>query len=92
MNKNFERIKKCINASSALPADKQSMLNAFANVADENLVDIAKLFEKEEKWVLMFNENRKMKVKAATTNDPVLWQEILDKEKKYLDDLTFGLD
>jgi len=89
---NYERIKACINASKAQPIDKQSMIDAFADVADENLIDIAKLFEKDEKWVIMFDENRKMKVRAATSSDPILWNEILEKEKRYIADLTYGLD
>jgi len=89
---NYERIKTSINAAQVEPADKDIMINVFAEVADENLADIANLFEKDPSWVMKFNDNRKAKQKAAASNDASLWQEILDQEKKYLQDLTFGLD
>jgi hypothetical protein len=92
MSKNYERIKASITASSVSAEDKKSMIDVFAEVADENLGDIANLFEKDISWVAKFDENRKMKHKAATTNDSSLWKEILEQEKKYLADLTYGLD
>lgn len=89
---NYERIKTSINAAMVEQGDKQTMIDVFAEVADENLADIANLFEKDPSWVMKFNDNRKAKQKAAASNDPSLWQEILDQEKKYLQDLTYNLD
>ena len=89
---NYERIKTSINASSVSDADKKSMVDVFAEVDDANLSDIAKLFEKDASWVEKFDQNRKAKMKAATSSDQSLWKEILEQEKKYLADLTYGLD
>jgi hypothetical protein len=89
---NYERIKTSINASPVADADKKVMADIFAEIADENLSDIAALFEKDGSWVEKFNDNRKMKQKAATSGDSSLWKEILEQEKKYLNDLTYGLD
>lgn len=89
---NYERIKNSINASLVDAGAKQSMIDVFAEVDDANLSDIANLFEKDPSWVMKFNDNRNAKQKAAAANDPALWQEILEQEKKYLQDLTYGLD
>jgi hypothetical protein len=92
MNPNYYRIKTAVNASTLPPEDKTSLINMFADIADENLIDIANLLNKDPQWIEKFNENRKMKIKAATSNDPSVWQELLEQEKKYLNDLTYGLD
>ncbi|MCC2630224.1 MAG: hypothetical protein K0S38_33 [Candidatus Paceibacter sp.] len=92
MNPNYDRIKTAVNASTLPPEDKTSLINMFADIADENLIDIANLLNKDPQWIEKFNENRKMKIKAATSNDPSVWQELLEQEKKYLNDLTYGLD
>jgi hypothetical protein len=92
MASHYERIKARIMASPAPDQDKKAMIDVFAQVEDANLADIANLFEKDRNWVEKFNNNRKAKQKAAAANDPTLWQEIIEQEKKYLQDLTFGLD
>jgi hypothetical protein len=92
MSKNYERIKASITASTIADTEKKIMIDIFAEVADENLGDIAGLFEKDVKWVDRVNESRKKKIKAAATGDESLWNEILEQEKKYLADLTYGLD
>jgi hypothetical protein len=89
---NYERVKTCVAASGVSADDMKTMIDIFAEVDDANLTDIAKLFEKDASWVHKFNDNRKAKQKAAAAGDPALWQEILEQEKKYLQDLTFGLD
>lgn len=89
---NYERIKTVIEASLVDAPEKQKMKDIFADIDDNNLSDIAELFEKDSSWVIKFNDNRKAKQKAAASNDPALWKEILDQEKKYLQDLTYGLD
>lgn len=89
---NYERIKTKIEASSISPEDKKLLTDIFAEVSDDSLVDIADLFDKSPSWVEKFNDNRKAKQKALTSNNPSLWSEILEQEKKYLKDLTFGLD
>jgi hypothetical protein len=88
---NYEKIKASVIASSVADSDKKVMLEVFAKVDEASLCDIAELFQKDKSWVDKFNENRKMKHKAAT-EDSSLWKEILEKEKKYLSDLTYGLD
>lgn len=89
---NYERIKAKVNASSISVEDKKTVLDMFAEVTDEALIDIADLFEESPHWVEKFNDNRKAKQRAVATNDPNLWREILEQEKKYLNDLTYGLD
>jgi hypothetical protein len=88
----FERIKAVVSASGLSHDDKKAVIDTFADVDDANLGDIAKLFEKDSSWVEKCNDNRMMKHKAVTSGDPDLWKEILEQEKKYLEDLTFGLD
>jgi hypothetical protein len=92
MSTNYESIKTAIQASSISDAEKKIMADIFANVADENLADIALLFNEDVKWVERVNESRKMKLKAAVTGDEKLWNEILEQQKKYINDLTYGLD
>ncbi len=89
---NYERIKACVHASDVSADDMKTMNDVFAEVDDRNLGDIADLFEKHKSWVGKFNDNRKAKQKAMTAADPALFAEILEQEKKYLQDLTYGLD
>jgi hypothetical protein len=89
---NYEKIKAVINASSLASQHKNELIDIFAEIDDNNLSDIANLFEKEKSWVEKFNDNRQAKLAAARKNDPSLWNEILEQEKKYLNDLTYGLD
>jgi hypothetical protein len=89
---NYERIKEKVEASSLEQQDKQIILDQFAEVSDETLEEIADLFEEKPVWVTIYNDNRKAKLKAAATGDASAAQEILEQEKKYLNDLTFGLD
>jgi hypothetical protein len=83
---NYEKIKAVINASSLASQHKNELIDIFAEIDDANL------FEKEKSWVEKFNDNRQAKLAAARKNDPSLWNEILEQEKKYLNDLTYGLD
>lgn len=89
---NHDRIKAQISASTILESDKQELNDIFAQISDDSLVDIADLFEKSPKWVQVFNDNRKAKQRAMTSRDQSLWQEILEQEKKYMSELTYGLD
>jgi hypothetical protein len=89
---NYERIKTKVQGSSIEQNDKQVILDLFADVADENLVEIADLFDEKPEWVGIFNENRKQKQQAFTSGDSAQLSTILEQEKKYLNDLTYGLD
>ncbi|MBX4197729.1 hypothetical protein KW782_00135 [Candidatus Parcubacteria bacterium] len=89
---NYERIKAKVQDSSIEQNDKQIILDFFAEVSDENLVEIADLFEQKPEWVKIFNDNRKAKLKAFASGDESELNEILEQEKKYLNELTYGLD
>lgn len=89
---NFERIKKAVEASTISVDDKTVISDLFAQVSDENLLDIADLFEKKSSWVSIFNDNRKKKIEAYSNGNQDAWNEILEQEKKYLEELTYGLD
>jgi uncharacterized pyridoxamine 5'-phosphate oxidase family protein len=90
--KNFDQIKMSIQSAMVPTEDKQVMIDIFAEVTDENLEEIAELFMKKPEWVSIFNENRKKKMEAYKTGDESLWTELIEQEKKYVQDLTFGLD
>jgi hypothetical protein len=89
---NYERIKAKVQESSLEQDDKQHILDQFAEVSDESLTEIAELFEDKPEWIGIYNENRKAKIKAFASGSESEKQEILEQEKKYLNDLTFGLD
>lgn len=89
---NYERIKAKVQESSLEQADKQHILDQFAEVDDEALMEIAELFEDKPEWIGIYNDNRKAKQKAFASGDSSAITEILEQEKKYLNDLTFGLD
>lgn len=92
MATNFEKIKACIDAETISIEDKKAMLDIFADVADNYLEDIAALLEKDASWIKKFNDNRIAKHQALTTHNMELWNQIISQEKKYLEDLTYGLD
>jgi len=89
---NFEKIRAAITSSSVPGEDKKYLIDFFADIDDDTLSGIAELFETKPDWVEKFNTNRKKKNEAASTGNNALWKEILEEEKKYLHDLTFGLD
>jgi hypothetical protein len=89
---NYERIKIKVQESTIDEADKQAILDQFVEVSDENLPEIADLFESKLEWVAIFNDNRKAKREAARSGDASKFKEILEQEKKYLNELTYGLD
>lgn len=89
---NFERVRAAIAASSVSDDHKKELSDIFAEVSDDCLADIADLFEQKGGWVEKFDENRTMKRDAASSGDPSAWQQILEREKKYLEELTYGLD
>ena len=89
---NFERVRACVSASAVPEKDKEFLMDVFAEVSDECLADIAKLFEEKGNWVEKFNENRIAKLKAFSSGDTAEFQKIIDQEKKYISDLTYGLD
>ncbi len=89
---NYERIKIRVQESSIEDADKQSILDQFAEVSDENLPEIAELFDSKPEWVGIFNDNRKAKREAVRSGDSSKFKEIIEQEKKYLNELTYGLD
>jgi hypothetical protein len=89
---NYERIKTKVMAAEMEENDKQQILDQFAEVADENLMEIADLFDEKPEWLRIFNDTRKSKQEAFASADESKLQTILEQEKKYLNDLTFGLD
>jgi hypothetical protein len=89
---NYDRIKVQVQASPLAQNEKQLITDMFAEIADEALENIANLFEKSPDWVEKFYENYSMKKKANDTKDTNLWKEIVEQEKKYLAEVTFGLD
>lgn len=89
---NFERVRSSISTSNISEQDKEHLIEIFTKVSDESLSGIAELFEQKGDWVAKFNENRCMKQEAVNSNDPTIWQKILEKEKQYLNELTYGLD
>ncbi|MDQ3014513.1 MAG: hypothetical protein M3Q73_01465 [bacterium] len=89
---NYERIKTKVQASPLEQADQQSILDQFAEVSDENLMEIADLFHDKPEWVEIYNNTRKQKMAAFASGDESALENILEQEKKYLEDLTFGLD
>lgn len=88
----YERIKKCVSAAPVDANDIKIMIDTFAEVDDASLEGIANLFEKDPKWVTLFNDNRKAKQTAMGAGDPALLQDIFEQEKKYIHDLTYALD
>jgi hypothetical protein len=88
----FETIKKLIQDSSLEAVDKQELVDTFAEISDESLEDIAKLLEKDPSWVIKFSDNRKKKKEAFATGSQDLWDQILEEEKKYIQEMTYGLD
>ncbi len=90
---NFERIHQAIVSRALIPHDdKQTMIDMFIDVNDEELDAIADLFDKKPEWVTVFNENRKKKQQAVASGDEKMWMEILEEEKKYMQDLMFDSD
>lgn len=89
---NFDRVKASVESSTVPESDKKFLMDVFAEVSDDCLADIAKLFEEKGNWVEKFNENRSAKLKAFSSGDTAEFQKIIDQEKKYIDDLTYGLD
>lgn len=89
---NFDRIKLAVSASNISDQDKEHLTEIFTKVSDDALSGIAELFEQNGDWVAKFNENRCMKQDAVNSGDPSIWQKILEKEKQYLNELTYGLD
>ncbi len=89
---NFDRVKACVDSSAISVDDKKFLMDVFAEVSDDCLADIAKLFEEKGNWVEKFNENRSAKIKAFSSGDTAEFQKIIDQEKKYIEDLTYGLD
>ena len=79
-------------ASTVPDEEKKFLIDIFAEVSDECLADIAKLFEEKGNWVEKFNENRSAKLKACASGDTEAFKKILEQEKKYIDDLTYNLD
>ncbi|MES2436881.1 MAG: hypothetical protein V4519_02625 [Patescibacteria group bacterium] len=92
MSTNYERIKVCVASSTISDTDKKYITDLFAEVADQNLAEIAELFESKPKWVAMFNDNRKKKQEAYASGDASAWQSILEEEKKMMDDLLYDRD
>ncbi len=89
---NFNRVRAQVMASSVPETDKRFLIDIFAEVSDDCLADIAKLFEEKGDWVAKFNENRLAKMQAFKSGNPAELQKIIDQEKKYIEDLTYGLD
>jgi len=90
--KNFDRIKAAIDDSSVDSVDKMMLVDYFAGIPDDSLKNIADLFEKKGDWVAKFNDNRKKKQEALQSGNRALWKEIMEEEKKYLSEMTYGLD
>jgi hypothetical protein len=89
---NFETIRGLIQNSALSTDDKQKLIDVFADMPDEALLDTAKLLEKDSTWIEKISENRKKKEEALTTGNMDLWNEIIQEEKQYLTDLTYDLD
>jgi hypothetical protein len=89
---NYERIKAKVQDSSLEQDDKQQIIDYFAEISDEYLMEIADLFEDKPEWINIYNDTRKAKQKAVASGDESVMNDILEQEKKYLSDLTFGLD
>jgi hypothetical protein len=88
----YETIKQVVTASTIPDTDKAIIIDTFATVSDDSLEEIASLFTKKPEWVSIFNENRKKKQAAYASGDPSAWNEILEEEKKYMNDLMYDLD
>jgi hypothetical protein len=89
---NYQRIKTCVQNSSIPTQDQKEITDFFAEVSDEFLAEIAELFEKKKDWVSIYNDNRKKKREAVRSGNQELLNQILEEEKKYINDLTYGLD
>ena len=89
---NYERIKAVVVTSTIPDTDKEFIINLFAEVSDENLPEIAALFENKPEWVAIFNDNRKKKLQAAQTGNDAAWQKILEEEKIILNKLAYDAD
>lgn len=90
--KNYERIKNSIQSSSLSTEDKLAIIETFASISDEFLVEIADLFEQKPEWIEIYNDNRKKKQDAAQSGGEEAWMKILEEEKKMLDKLVFDSD
>jgi hypothetical protein len=89
---NFEKIRTIVIASSLAQEDKNAFIDIFAEIEDQNLDNVAKLLEKDVAWVEKINDNRKKKKEAFATGNKDLWNQVLEEEKQYMEDMTYDLD
>ncbi|MBA3551022.1 hypothetical protein H0W32_02340, partial [Patescibacteria group bacterium] len=90
--KNYDRIKVAIDNSSFDSEDQLALIETFAVISDEHLIEIADLFEAKPEWIGFYNENRKKKMNAYQSGDEGEWNQILGEEKRMLNKLVFDSD
>jgi hypothetical protein len=89
---NFEIIRTKVMESTLSAPEKMSFINSLADFTDEALKEVSVVIAEDPTLIETLNENRKKKVTAFSTNDPMLWKEIFAEEQKIVDNAKYDRD